>query len=96
MADYSMQLDLAEDIKNRFNTIGAQLNHIGSELNSAINRHLAEFDGPTKDAFEPVQKQYSTDHEAMTADLKLAEDGLGRIIEEIRMGEQRGTAMWQM
>jgi uncharacterized protein YukE len=94
MADYSMQLELAEDIKGRFNTIGAQLESIGSTLNGAINRNLADMDGPTKDAFEPVQAQYNQNHGQVVNDLKLAENGLDHIIQEIRAGEQRGVSMW--
>jgi uncharacterized protein YukE len=89
-----MQLELAEDIKGRFNTIGSQLESIGSTLNGAINRNLADMDGPTKEAFEPVQKQYNDNHAAVVADLRVAEDGLQRIIDEIRAGEQRGVGMW--
>lgn len=94
MADYAMQLELAEDIRGRFATIGSQLESIGSTLNNAINTHLADMDGPTKEAFEPVQTAYNGNHQKVISDLKVAENGLDHIIQEIQAGEKRGVSMW--
>ena len=96
MADYSMQLHLVEDIQQKFTQIGQQLSSIGETLSSAIAKHLAEFEGDTKTAFEQVQTRYQSEHTTMVTDLNSAEQGLAQIHQEIVAGEAKGAAMWAM